>query len=62
MQESVYLDLFFMFIGLALFVAMIWFVEAWEDKRYNRKVMEAREFGFRGSRLERDAQDTDPPS
>lgn len=45
-------EIFFMLLGLAFFIYCIWFVERIEDRNYQRKIQEAREFGFRESNLD----------
>lgn len=41
----------FLFIGLGFFLYSMLIVERSEQRSYDRKLMEAREFGFRRSRL-----------
>ena len=53
-----YFDMAFMLIGLGFFIFMIWFVEHSEERNYQRKLTEAREFGFKRSRI---AKEGNPP-
>lgn len=46
-----YFDMAFMLIGLGFFIFMIWFVENAEERNYQRKLNEAREFGVHNSNL-----------
>lgn len=45
-QETVF-SMFFMLFGLAFFIYVIWKVEQSDDTRYQRRLDEAREFGYR---------------
>ena len=54
-----YFDMAFMLIGLGFFIFIIWMVEAAEERNYQRKLNEAREFGFKGSRI---AKEGTPPT
>ena len=50
------MEFFFMFIGLGFFLLVIWKVEAAEERHYQRKLNEAREFGFQRSTLKKEAE------
>ena len=40
------MEYFFMFIGLGFFIYIIWMVQVAEERSYQRKLTEQREFGF----------------
>lgn len=50
------MEFFFMFVGLAFFILIIWKVEAAEERQYQRKLNEAREFGYQQSALKKEAE------
>lgn len=55
-----YFDMAFMLIGLGFFIFVMWTVENAEERNYNRKLSEAREFGFKGSKLEKKEDQPEP--
>lgn len=65
MKETLYLDFFLLFIGLGFFVTMMYlvikFADRDNDRDYNRKLNEAREFGFENSRLRKEIDIPDQP-
>ena len=40
------MEYFFMFIGLGFFISIIWMVQVAEERMYQRKLNEQREFGY----------------
>ena len=55
-----YFDMFFMLLGLGFFIWIIVWVEHAEERNYQRKITEAREFGFKGSRIAKEGEDPQP--
>lgn len=56
-----YFDMAFMLIGLGFFIFIIWMVENAEERNYQRKLNEAREFGFQNSRIAKEGKTETPP-
>jgi hypothetical protein len=40
------MEYFFMFIGLGFFLFVIWMIQVGEERMYQRKLNEQREFGY----------------
>ena len=40
------MEMFLFFIGLGFFIAVIWMVQVAEERMYQRKLNEQREFGY----------------
>lgn len=55
-MDEVYLDLAFMVFALGFFMFVIHYVVRSQDRDYERKLNEAREFGFQDSKLKREAR------
>lgn len=45
-METVF-SMFFMLFGLGFFIFVVWKIEKSEDDRYQRRLNEAREFGYK---------------
>lgn len=50
-------EFFFLLLGLGFFVYIIILVERSEERMYQRRLNEAREFGYRDSKIQKEAQD-----
>lgn len=48
------MEMFFLLLGLGFFLYVMWIIERADEKRYDRKLNEMREFGYGAKRLEKE--------
>jgi hypothetical protein len=53
------MEMILFFVGLGFFIFIIWMVQVAEERMYQRKLNETREFGYR---FEEPDKPTEPPS